>query len=379
LDFVTNDLDSLKPKPQKFVVTKDSVHIHQELSSKMLERGLLGMIMIARTILFIQCLSNFHCMAWSTPKYPCSSRRTFVKFTVATIASAPTAASIFLTSEPAFASVDESSGASLLPPVEVSVSGDAKKLFNEARALESQGNMAAAQRLYSKVTKIAPRFIYGWSNLGNTQTAFGDLDAAEVSYTTAIDLCKESLQNDEDAGFGQKRCSDLWILLLNRGSLRLNNGMAREALADLQQSSALRGRPDALVLQNLARAEEINGLYGQSDRDYSAAISMTANEVNPFWLRSAMVKLQLGDLQGGWDLVKRVQNRFPEAPEVRAAYAVFLAARGDQVAGQQKFLEIPDRQRTKYVDRDYLTKTISWPPTMIEILNKITVATGDRK
>ena len=41
--------------------------------------------------------------------------------------------------------------------VEVAASGDAKKLFNEARALESQGNMAAAQRLYSKVTKISPR------------------------------------------------------------------------------------------------------------------------------------------------------------------------------------------------------------------------------
>jgi tetratricopeptide (TPR) repeat protein len=335
---------------------------------------------IARTFFLIQCLLKFQCMGWSTlPKDACASRRTFVKCTVATIAFAPTA-SFLLDSESAFAAVDESSDASLLlPPVEVSVSGDAKKLFNEARALESQGNMAAAQRLYSKVTKIVPRFIYGWSNLGNTQTAFGDLDAAEGSYTKAIDLCKESLMNDEDSGFGQKRCSDLWILLLNRGSLRLNNGMTREALADLQQSSALRGRPDALVLQNLARAEEINGLYGQSDRDYSAAISMTANEVNPFWLRSAMVKLQLGDLQGGWDLVKRVQIRFPEAPEVRAAYAVFLAAKGDQVAGQQKFLEIPDRQRAKYVDRDYLTKAISWPPAMIEILNKITLATGDRK
>ena len=31
------------------------------------------------------------------------------------------------------------------------------QLFNEARALESQGNMAAANRLYNKVTKISPR------------------------------------------------------------------------------------------------------------------------------------------------------------------------------------------------------------------------------
>jgi hypothetical protein len=41
--------------------------------------------------------------------------------------------------------------------VEVAVSGDAKTIFNQGRALESQGNMAAAQRLYAKVTKISPR------------------------------------------------------------------------------------------------------------------------------------------------------------------------------------------------------------------------------
>jgi hypothetical protein len=78
----------------------------------------------------------------------------------------------------AFADDDMLTGS--LAPVEVTPSvPDAKKLFNKAHALESQGNMAAAQRLYAKVTKISPRFIYGWSNLGNTQVAMGDLGGAE--------------------------------------------------------------------------------------------------------------------------------------------------------------------------------------------------------
>jgi hypothetical protein len=79
------------------------------------------------------------------------------------------------------------------------------------------------------------------------------------------------------------------------------------------------------------------------------------------------------------DLLKRVENRFPEAPEVRAAYATFLAAGGDEIAGQRKYLEIPDRARLKYVDNDYLTKVISWPPAMIEGVSKIASAVGDRK
>lgn len=263
-------------------------------------------------------------------------------------------------------------------PVEVAASGDAKKLFNEARALESQGNMAAAQRLYSKVTKISPRFIYGWSNLANTEVAFGDLSSAEENYSKAIQLCQESRVGVE-AQFGVKKCNDLYVLLLNRGTVRLNNGQAEEALKDLQQASILRERPDAIVLQNLARAKELNGLYSQADKDYNLAISMSSNEVNPFWLRSSLVKYQLGDTQGGFDLLKRVENRFPEAPEVRAAYATYLAAKGDDVAARRKFLEIPDRQRLKYTDMEYLTKVISWPPSMIDGVVKIGTAVGDKK
>ena len=99
------------------------------------------------------------------------------------------------------------------------------------------------------------KFIYGWSNLGNTQgktrdfvfqtlvyvntilltchgfiaVALGDLSAAEESYNRAVDLCKENLATTE-GGFGVPKCNDLSILLLNRGSLRLNNGMQTEAL-----------------------------------------------------------------------------------------------------------------------------------------------------
>jgi tetratricopeptide (TPR) repeat protein len=204
----------------------------------------------------------------------------------------------------------------------------------------------------------------------------GDLNGAEDNYSTAIELCRESRTAVEEQ-FGVPRCGDIYLLLLNRGTVRLNNGMQKEALADLQQANNLRDRPDAIVLQNLARAKELNGFYPGADRDYTVAISMTSNEVSPFWLRSALVKFQLGDVKDGFDLLKRVELRFPEAPEVRAAYATFLAANGDQIAAQRKFLEIPDRQRLKYVDNDYLTKVVGWPPMMIDGVKKIAKAVGD--
>jgi tetratricopeptide (TPR) repeat protein len=262
-------------------------------------------------------------------------------------------------------------------PVLAQLTGDAKKLFGEARVLEQQGNIQAAQRIYNKITKIEPKYIYGWASLGNTQVALGILQPADESYTRAIDLCLESQKEEEK--FGVPRCNDAYLLYLNRGALRLNNGMKEVALKDLETADNLRGRPDAIILQNRARAREVNGFYAQADRDYDVAISMQSNEVAPFWLRAAMVKFQLGDTLGAFDLVRRVENRFPEAPEVRAALATLLTFKGDQITANRKFLEIPDRARLKYVDEKYLNETIAWPPKMQEYLKVLTKAVGDDK
>jgi tetratricopeptide (TPR) repeat protein len=354
------------------------------------------------------------------PSMPTSGRRQLLQeWTAGVVAAATSTAATFVL--PAFATDDEAVlVAAVLAPVELTpISPDARKFFNEGRALESQGNMAAAQRLYNKVTKISPRFVYGWSNLGNTQVAIGDLLEADNNYSKAIELCKESSADATAQGFGVKKCTDLYILLLNRGSVRLNTpGRKEDALADLRQANNLRDRPDAVVLQNLARAEEMNGYYSMADKNYNLAISMTANEVNPFWLRSAMVKLQVGDLKGGRDLLKRVEIRFPDAPEVKAASATFLWAMQKQqqpqqspataallttstststtttttadaaapkpeinyqIDAQRKFLEIPDRQRLKFIDPKYLEETVAWPPLMIEGVTSIARVVGDYK
>jgi hypothetical protein len=57
-------------------------------------------------------------------------------------------------------------------------------------------------------------------------------------------------------------------------------------------------------------------------------------------------------------------------------FCIYLIG-GEQDSAQQKFLEIPDRARAKYVDREYLTKTIAWPPAMIDALSKLARAVGD--
>jgi hypothetical protein len=59
---------------------------------------------------------------------------------------------------PSFAADKESpSQGALDSAVLAALTGDTKSLFNEGRAKEMQGNVAAAQRIYSKVTKISPQ------------------------------------------------------------------------------------------------------------------------------------------------------------------------------------------------------------------------------
>lgn len=77
--------------------------------------------------------------------------------------------------------------------------------------------------------------------------------------------------------------------------------------------------------------EELNGLHKEADRDHTVSIRMTANRDNPFWLRLALVELQLDEMA----LLKCVNVLFAEALKVGAAYATFLAARGDDVAAQR--------------------------------------------
>jgi hypothetical protein len=111
------------------------------------------MLLMRLLLTVIACLLP-SCHAWSVPtqsvakkSIPQSRREAIASFltSAALIGSAPRALAEDVVEAPPLAEV------------EVVVSGAAKSIFNEGRAYEMQGNMAAAQRLYVKTTKISPR------------------------------------------------------------------------------------------------------------------------------------------------------------------------------------------------------------------------------
>lgn len=139
-------------------------------------------------------------------------------------------------------------------------------LYNQAEALTSQGGVLAARPLYLKVTVLAPDFPFGHGGLANAQTALGDLPGALASYSRAIELCADPGAGEPDdfsllpaaLAPGKPACSpaDLATLHLNRGAVLLASGGERAALEDLERAQRLRGRPDAVLLQNLGLAHD---------------------------------------------------------------------------------------------------------------------------
>lgn len=217
--------------------------------------------------------------------------------------------------------------------------------------------------------------------------ALGSLKEAEESYTKSIELCKIKEQqikdNVDNRMFGIKGCDDLYVLYLNRGTTRLaldtTPTVKKDALEDIEKAALLRGQPDVLVYQNRARGRELNGLYTLADSDYDVAISMSKDGVAPYWLRAALVKFQLNRYTEALSLIRRVEQRFPEAPEVRATLAALYSAMGDPDGARRKFLEIPTTTRLLYSDPAYLTQTIAWPPLAQYHITQVAKDVGDAK
>lgn len=105
---------------------------------------------IGATLLLLSSNDNF-AQSWGVPK-DAGGEVVLDRRKLLTTAVSATVVGLFTSGAPALAD-----GEVLDNPVIVSVTGQVKQLYRDGQALEFQGNMAAAQRIYTKVTKIVPR------------------------------------------------------------------------------------------------------------------------------------------------------------------------------------------------------------------------------
>mmetsp|Transcript_15369 Transcript_15369/g.24241 ORF Transcript_15369/g.24241 Transcript_15369/m.24241 type:complete len:338 (+) Transcript_15369:26-1039(+) len=244
-------------------------------------------------------------------------------------------------------------------PAKAELDREVASLFRKADLEASQGNIDNALQLYNKVVKLAPDFPNGWSNRGNMQVAKGNLEKAREDYSKALAI-----------GLNDK---DDWVVHLNRGTVYLALGQAGEALEDFDAAAASPGgRRNALVLQNRAQALERAGRWAEAEADYGKALQSAPGEVRPYWLRLALVLLQLGRPADGLALARRVLARYPGELEARAAVAALTHGPDGMGYAQAvkvwsyKEGEVTEEGLRLITSREYLENTLHWPPLAVK-------------
>eukprot|EP00611_Tribonema_gayanum_P013778 TRINITY_DN24998_c0_g1_i1.p1 TRINITY_DN24998_c0_g1~~TRINITY_DN24998_c0_g1_i1.p1 ORF type:complete len:417 (+),score=119.01 TRINITY_DN24998_c0_g1_i1:174-1253(+) len=239
------------------------------------------------------------------------------------------------------------------------VSGEVADQFRKANNYGSVADFDKAFKLYSSVIKYAPGYIYGYSNRGNVQIAKGDLEAAIRDYSTAIKLCEET------EGI---KVPDLWLIHLNRGTTYLALEQLDSAVADLDLAVSLNRKSDSLTLANRAQAYERQGEWPKAVADYGAAIALKPGDVQPWWLRFALSLFQAGADFDALAYARRIATKFGDAPEPLAALTAILYGRGDTVEAQKTWSQIALQERDRYLDAEYLSQQLRWPPKVVDSL-----------
>ncbi|CAN8061957.1 unnamed protein product [Agarophyton chilense] len=204
--------------------------------------------------------------------------------------------------------------------------------------------------MYNALVEATPSFAPAYSNRANLLVARADFVRAERDYDCALQLAPLD--------------SDAWLLYVNRGATRLALDRVDDALLDLNHAYALRG-DDPTVLSNRANVYELLGKWDNAIRDYQNALK--SNDVQPFWLRYALVLFQRNNSYEAISILKRVAARFPDVNDVHAALALVYYDRGDVAAAETEWSAV-DRPRL-FESNAFLTQQRKWPPRAIKTLN----------
>lgn len=174
--------------------------------------------------------------------------------------------------------------------------------------------MPEALATYDALLEAAPDFAPAHSNRANILVTQGKLEQALPEYTAALELAPLE--------------PDVWVILVNRACVYRGLGQLQLALQDFNASLAT-GSPDlSSIYSNRASVYERMEKWDLALRDYQRAIEANASNVQPWWIRYAMVLYERDRSVESLGILRRVAARF-EASDVHAAMAGILFSRGD--------------------------------------------------
>jgi tetratricopeptide (TPR) repeat protein len=237
------------------------------------------------------------------------------------------------------------------------VSGASAQLYATAKREAGFGNFPAALESYNQLVQAEPNFAPAQSNRANVLVAQGKLAAAIPDYTAALELAPYE--------------SDVWVVLVNRGCVYLSLGETQSALDDFNAALAKGNGDPTAIYSNRAACFERQANWDRALRDYQRAIEANASDVQPWWVRYAMVLFERDRSQEAVGILKRVATRF-NASDVHAALAGVLFARGDveEAEGQWSLVDRPK----SFASREFLENDRKWTPRMVKAMEEFSTS-----
>lgn len=242
------------------------------------------------------------------------------------------------------------------------VSGKASQQYSLARRYAAAGDIDGALQAYSELLDLAPSFAPAWSNSANILVAKKQYADAITYYTTSLELAP--------------RDRDTWVVLLNRGTTQLALGEVSRALDDMNAALALGNANTAVVYSNRAPCYEAQGKWDMALRDYQRAVEANGNDVQPWWLKYALVLFERDRSQESLSILRRVAARY-DASDVHAAMAAIHFSRGEISQAESQWLAV-DRPRL-FSTRSFVEQDRKWPPKSVDALERFAFARSARK
>jgi tetratricopeptide (TPR) repeat protein len=186
----------------------------------------------------------------------------------------------------------------------------------------------------------------------NVRVARKDYTGAIADYTAALRLAPLA--------------DDVWVTLLNRGSVYEALGRLNEALDDLQRAVTL-SKADRYTLLGRGGIYHSLGDYAKAADDYGAVVTKFPSKVEPFWVRYALDLFEKGDRLESIGIARRAAGKFDIEPECNLAVCSLLWRDGSdadksEALSRWKFAPLDTKKRMAAFD----TTARDWPPSTRE-------------
>jgi tetratricopeptide (TPR) repeat protein len=233
------------------------------------------------------------------------------------------------------------------------IAGKAAQLFASARRAAAAGDIAGALSEYDQLVVDAPSFAPARSNRGNILVSQHRYADAVADYSKSLELSPLG--------------ADSWVVFLNRGSTYLALGDVQHALDDVNAALAIGNGDTGVIYANRAACYESLGKWDIALRDYQRAVEKNANDVQPWWIRYALVLFERDRSQESLAILRRVGARF-EAADVHAAMAALHFSRGEIGEAETQW-SLVDRPKL-FLNKEFLERERKWPPKVVEALEE---------